>query len=150
MAKLTKSEEKLLGKLLSKLDSSKGDTKKVKPTPAQTLKEAEDWFSKNTPYVLIKSEPNTYRVKNGTQKQGIVAKFSNGKSYQIGQGLYWAINPQWTKMESYGTINGKALYYNPESFEHFSEGEDYELMENISSDRTEKDWTTTTRKTTNL
>jgi len=92
MAKLTKQEEKLLGTLLKKLNSNKGDTKKEKPTPKATLKEAEAWFEKRTPYVLIKSEPNKYKVKNGTVKEGIVAKFSNGQSYQIGHGRYWKLN----------------------------------------------------------
>lgn len=91
MAKLTKAEEKLLGTLLKKLNGSKGDTKKAKPTPAETLKEVEAWFGKKTPYVLIKSEPNTYKVKSGQTKQGIVAKFSNGKSYQIGHGRHWKL-----------------------------------------------------------
>lgn len=90
MAKLTKQEEKMLNLLLKKANI-KGDTKKEKPTPKATLKEAEEWFKAKTPYKLVKSEPNTYAVKNGQVKNGIVAKFSNGQSYQIGHGRYWKL-----------------------------------------------------------
>jgi len=41
-------------------------------------------------YNMTKSEANSYETKTG-KKQGILATFSNGRVYQIGQARFWRV-----------------------------------------------------------